>query len=89
MRFAITADAAQWIVTQGIRLLGVDYLSVERSGSEGNPVHHALLSAGVVIVEGLDLSSLNTGWYNFCCLPLKVTGGDGAPARAVAEGPLQ
>lgn len=85
----LTVDAARWIVRQGIRLLGVDYLSVERPGSEGNPVHHTLLGAGMVIVEGLDLSSLQTGWYNLYCLPLKVAGGDGAPARAVAEGPLQ
>jgi arylformamidase len=86
---ALTVDAAHWIVEQGIRLLGVDYLSVERPDSAGNLVHHALLGAGVVIAEGLDLSSLQTGWYNFYCLPLKVAGGDGAPARAVAEGPLQ
>ncbi len=85
----LTLDAAEWIVTQGIRLLGVDYLSIERPGSVGHPVHHLLLGAGMVVVEGLDLSSLQTGWYNFYCLPLKVTGGDGAPARAVAVGPLQ
>jgi arylformamidase len=86
---ALSVEAVQWIVAQGIRLLGVDYLSVERPGSEGHPIHHALLGAGIVIVEGLDLSSVQTGWYNLYCLPLKVTGGDGAPARAVAVGPLQ
>jgi len=85
----LTVGAARWIVQQGIRLLGVDYLSVERPASVGNLVHHTLLGAGVVIAEGLDLSSVQTGWYNFYCLPLKVTGGDGAPARAVADGPLQ
>ncbi len=85
----LTLKAAEWIAAQGIRLLGVDYLSVERPGSAGHPVHHLLLGAGTVLVEGLDLSSLQTGWYNFYCLPLKVTGGDGAPARAVAVGPLQ
>ena len=86
---ALTVEAAHWIVEQGIRLLGVDYLSLERPGSEGHPLHHTLLGAGVVVVEGLDLSSLQTGWYNFYCLPLKVADGDGAPARAVAVGPLQ
>jgi arylformamidase len=84
----LTPEAAHWISEQGIRLLGVDYLSLERPGSEGFPVHHALLGAGIVVVEGLDLSSLRTGWYNLYCLPLKVTGGDGAPVRAVAAGPL-
>jgi arylformamidase len=81
--------AALWIVAQGIRLVGVDYLSVETPDSAGHRVHHALLEAGIVIVEGLDLSPLHSGWYNFYCLPLRVAGGDGAPARAVAVGPLQ
>lgn len=85
----LTLEAAKWISAQGIRLLGVDYLSLDRPDSAGHPVHHQLLGAGMVVVEGLDLSSLQTGWYNFYCLPLKVTGGDGAPARAVAVGPLQ
>jgi arylformamidase len=82
-------EAARWIVDQGIRLVGVDYLSVEAPSSPGHPVHHAFLEAGIVIVEGLDLSPLYSGWYNFYCLPLRVAGGDGAPARAVAVGPLQ
>jgi arylformamidase len=85
----LTVEAANWILEQGIRLLGVDYLSLDRPDCEGFPVHHALLDAGIVVVEGLDLSSLRTGWYNLYCLPLKVAGGDGAPARAVAVGPLQ
>jgi arylformamidase len=85
----LTVEAARWIVKQGIQLLGVDYLSLERPGSAGHPVHHALLRAGVIVVEGLDLSSLEDGWYNLYCLPLKVADGDGAPARAVAVGPLE
>jgi arylformamidase len=85
----LTVEAAHWVLEQGIRLLGVDYLSLDRPDCEGFPVHHALLGAGIVVVEGLDLSSLQTGWYNLYCLPLKVAGGDGAPARAVAVGPLQ
>ena len=85
----LTVEAARWIVKQGIQLLGVDYLSLERPGSAGHPVHHALLRAGVIVVEGLDLSSLQNGWYNLYCLPLKVADGDGAPARAVAVGPLE
>jgi len=85
----ITVEAARWIVSRGIKLLGVDYLSVERPGSAEHPVHHTLLGAGVIIVEGLNLSSLQNGWYNLYCLPLRVAGGDGAPARAVAVGPLK
>ena len=86
---SLTVEAARWIVEQGTQLLGVDYLSLERPGSAGHLVHHALLGAGVIVVEGLDLSSLETGWYNLYCLPLKVADGDGAPARAVAVGPLE
>jgi len=86
---ALAVDAAQWIAQRDICLLGIDYLSVEGPGSPGHTVHHTLLEAGVVIVEGLDLSPLHAGWYNFCCLPLKVAGGDGAPARALAIGPLE
>jgi arylformamidase len=85
---ALSEDAARWIVQRGIQLLGVDYLSLERPGSAAHSVHHTLLEAGVVVAEGLDLSSLASGWYNLCCLPLKVAHGDGAPARAVAIGPL-
>ena len=84
----ITLEAARWIVGQGVRLLGVDYMSVERPGCEHHPVHHALLGAGLVVVEGLDLSAIGQGWYNLICLPLKLAGGDGAPARVVALGPL-
>ena len=84
---ALTLDAARWIAGHSLRLLGVDYLSVERPGSKDHPVHHALLDLGVIIVEGLDLSPLHTGWYNLVCLPLKVAGGDGAPARVIAIGP--
>jgi arylformamidase len=84
---APTLDAARWIAGHRVRLLGVDYLSVERPGSQDHPVHHALLDSGVIIVEGLDLSPLHTGWYNLVCLPLKVADGDGAPARVIAIGP--
>lgn len=84
-----TVEAARWIAEQGVRLLGVDYLSLDRPEATEHPAHHALLGAGVTVVEGLDLSSLQSGWYNVYCLPLKVADGDGAPARAVAVGPLE
>lgn len=77
--------AARALVAAGVRLVGFDYLSVEQFGSEGFETHLALLSAGVVIVEGLDLRAVGPGLYDLCCLPLKVAAGsgDGAPARCV------
>ena len=77
--------AARALVAAGVRLVGFDYLSVEKFGSEGFETHLALLSAGVVIVEGLDLRAVGPGLYELCCLPLKIAAGsgDGAPARAV------
>jgi arylformamidase len=79
---ALLPDAAGWIVEQGIRLIGVDGPSVEEYGSSDFPVHHALLRAGVVIVEVLDLSRVAAGDYDLFCAPLKWAGADGAPARA-------
>lgn len=78
----ITADGAQWIVDNRIGLVGVDYLSVGPKG-QGRPTHEILLTAGVVIVEGLDLSGVAPGDYELYCLPLKLKGSDGAPARAI------
>lgn len=79
---AVTPDGARWIVESGVRLVGVDFLSVERAGAEGHPVHKMLLGNGTIIVEGLDLSGAEPGRYTFACLPLRITGGDGGPARA-------
>jgi arylformamidase len=74
----LDGDAARLLVERGTRLVGVDYLSV---GDED--AHHALLEAGVVPVEGLDLRGIEPGSYELVCLPLRVVGADGAPARAV------
>jgi arylformamidase len=79
----LTPEGAAWIVERGIRLVGVDFLSVERKGAEGHPVHVALLSNEVVIVEGLDLGDVEPGRYTLVALPLRITGGDGGPARVV------
>jgi arylformamidase len=79
---ALTADAAQWIVERGVRLVGVDYFSVERLGGDGS-VHRTLLGAGVVIVEGLDLRDAPPGDYELFCLPMKLVGSEGAPARVI------
>ena len=85
----IEPAAARALVRAGVRLVGFDYLSVERFGSDDFATHHELLSNGVVIVEGLDLSAVAAGTYELICLPLKITAGsgDGAPARAVLRTP--
>jgi arylformamidase len=80
---AVNASAARWCVEHGIRLIGVDYLTIEPQGPEkaGYPTHHTLLGAGVVIIEGLDLRGITAGSYELICAPLKIANGDGAPAR--------
>jgi arylformamidase len=79
----LTTDSARWVVDRGIRLIGVDFLSVEAKGADGHPVHHTLLENGVVIVEGLDLGEVEPGRYTLVCMPLRISGGDGGPARAI------
>jgi arylformamidase len=79
----LSEDAALYLAQAGIKLVGFDYLSIDRFGSADFPAHHALLGAGVVVVEGLDLSGVEPGEYEMACLPLRVAGGDGAPARVV------
>ena len=79
---AITEDGAEWLVDRGVQLVGVDYLSVAPYG-DSVPTHTILLRAGVVIVEGLNLSKIVRGFYDLYCLPLKIAGSDGAPARAI------
>lgn len=79
---AVAPDGAEWIVARGIALVGVDYLSVAPF-QDSDPTHHVLLRAGVVILEGVDLSQVEAGAYELYCLPLKLVGSDGAPARAV------
>jgi arylformamidase len=79
----LTPEGAAWIVARGIRLIGVDFLSVEQKGATGHPVHHILLENEVVILEGLNLGAVEPGRYTLACLPLKIVDGDGGPARAV------
>jgi arylformamidase len=81
----IEPEAAHKLVELKVRLVGIDYLSVERFQSTTFETHRALLSSDVVILEGLDLRAVAAGKYELICLPLKITGGtgDGAPARAV------
>ena len=79
---AITEGGAEWLVERGVQLVGVDYLSVAPYG-DSVPTHTVLLKAGIVIVEGLNLSSVMRGFYDLYCLPLKIADCDGAPARAI------
>ncbi len=74
-------DAGPWLVGRGIVLVGIDYMSIERFHSPTHAVHKALLEAGAVILEGLDLRRVAPGEYFLVCAPLPVAGADGAPAR--------
>jgi arylformamidase len=79
----LAPDGAQYLVDQGVELVGIDYLSIEQFHSGHHRTHRTLLERAVVIVEGLDLSAPPPGEYQFICLPLRIEGCDGAPARAV------
>lgn len=79
----LEADAAALLVECGVRLVGIDYLSVEKFNFEEPTTHWTLLGANVVIVEGLDLTEVSPGDYELLCLPLKIKDGDGGPARVV------
>jgi arylformamidase len=81
----VTEEGARYLVEQGVKVIGVDYLSVEQFKKAGGPAHRALLSHGVVIIEGLNLSEAEPGMYEMYCLPLRVVGGDGAPARVILK----
>jgi arylformamidase len=82
---AYESSAAEWCVDRGVRLLGIDYLSIEPYGDEreGHPVHRTLLDAGVVILEGLDLARVKPGRYLLLALPLSIPEAEGAPARVL------
>jgi arylformamidase len=79
----LAPDGAQYLVDKGVDLVGVDYLSIEQFRSGHHRTHRTLLEKGIVIVEGLDLSAVEAGEYDLVCLPLKLAGLDGAPARAI------
>jgi arylformamidase len=80
---SLTTDAAEYLVEKGIRLLAFDYLSVDDFFNHLYPVHNILLNAGVVIVESVNLGEVPAGNYEILCLPLKIKGCDGAPARVI------
>ena len=78
---ALSPAAAHWVVDHGIRCLGVDYLSVQHY-NDGPETHQTLLQNEVIIIEGLNLSGVSAGQYELLCMPVKLAGSDGAPARA-------
>jgi arylformamidase len=81
----ISPEAARVLAGSGLKLVGIDYLSVEKFGSEDFATHITLLEKNIVIVEGLDLREVPAGDYEIICLPLKYIGGggDGSPARTI------
>ncbi len=79
---APTPDAAGWIVDRGIELIGIDYCSIQRFGGSDR-THEVLLKNEVIILETVNLNNVEEGRYDLYCLPLKIEGADGAPARAV------
>ncbi len=81
----VSLDGAEWLVQAGVKLVGIDYLSIAPY-KQSIPTHTALLKPGIVILEGLDLSAVSPGSYDLYCLPLKLVGSDGAPARAILIG---
>ena len=82
---ALAPDAAATLIQRGVKLVGIDYLSIAPY-KDAVPTHEVLLKAGVIILEGIDLSKVSQGRYTLYCLPLKIDGSDGAPARALLIG---
>jgi arylformamidase len=79
---ALTADAATWVVERGIRLIGLDHLSIQRY-EDGPDTHRILMRGGVTILEGLNLAGVDPGEYTLVCAPLRLSGTEAAPARAI------
>ena len=79
----ISQEAARYLASVGVQTVGIDYLSVGGYTKDGVETHRALLEADIWIIEGLDLSQVEPGMYELICLPLRIDGSDGAPARAI------
>ena len=79
----LTADGAEWLNRQGVKLVGIDAPSVDPPGGKSLIAHQILLGSGTIIVEEVDLTKIKSGFYNLFCLPLKLKGVEGAPARVV------
>jgi arylformamidase len=79
---ALTPDAADWVVSRSIKLVGIDYLSIG-DFMTGTETHRILFEAGIVAVEGLNLSNIEPGNYELICLPINIENAEGAPVRAL------
>jgi arylformamidase len=80
----LSKEAAELLVERGVRLVGIDYLTIDSpDGETGWPVHHVLCGAGVAILEVIDLSDITAGRYTLASLPIKLVGSEAAPARAI------
>lgn len=77
----LTENAAKYLTENGIKLIGFDYLSIDRFGDESYPAHNALLKNDIALVEGLNLAEVEEGEYEMSCLPLRIKGLDASPAR--------
>jgi arylformamidase len=81
----LTEAGARYLVDQGVKVVGIDYLSIEQFKKAGAPAHRTLLAQAVIIIEGLNLSEADPGMYEMYCLPLRIPGADGAPARVILK----
>lgn len=79
---AVSPDGAAYLLERGVKFVGIDYFSIAPFG-DSIPTHRALLGAEIVVLEGINLSAIPAGFYQLYCLPLKLGGSDGAPARAI------
>ena len=79
----LSLEGAQFLADKKINLIGADFLGIEKKGNPNHPTHKVLLGAGIVLVEGLDLRETPEGSYKIFCLPLRVVGADGSPARVM------
>lgn len=79
----LSLEGAKFLADKKINLVGTDFLGIEKKGNPNHPTHKVLLSAGIVLVEGLDLREVSGGSYKIFCLPLRVEGADGSPARVI------
>ncbi len=79
----LDGGAARHLVDIGVKTVGIDYITIDPYGSADFPAHRTLLGNGVVIIESINLEKVEPGLYNLVCLPIKIKGSDGAPARAI------
>jgi arylformamidase len=79
----LSESGAKYLVSAGVKVVGIDYLSIGGYKIDGRTVHRMLLAAGIAVIEGLDLSNVAPGHYDMVCLPMKISGSDGAPARVI------